>query len=227
MTTLYVSSPAEYDATVRPLHWYTELQKAIADQFKRRTGKSKPRLLELGCGTGETTSELILAYPDWPPDFTCVDNSKKMIQATVRKTSPKCSCGILKFVACDANFWLEQHVGANLPPYDVVVTGMLLSTLPCQTRRILMGNVWNALSPGGVFITGDVYDDDVSACEDAASSESGTVKSENELFPSLTRSEQLQIAQEANYEQASFVWTHARAAVFIAVKPRAHTSASN
>jgi tRNA threonylcarbamoyl adenosine modification protein (Sua5/YciO/YrdC/YwlC family) len=119
---------------------YDEFQDAVA----RATGSGASRVLELGTGTGETTSRLLAAHPG--AFVVGIDESAAMLGAA-RKALP----GDRVSLQVSA---IEQPLPDG--PFDVVVSALCVHHLEGALKRDLFARVRSALAPGGRFVLGDV-----------------------------------------------------------------------
>ena len=101
-------------------------------------------LLELGSGTGYATLKTLEANP--LAMITCIDHSPDMIQ-----------CASLKPGLTSVKI-IEQDIRDPWPDmqYDVIMTTLCLHHIPEDDRFELMHRIHEALSPGGIFICGDI-----------------------------------------------------------------------
>lgn len=101
-------------------------------------------LLELGSGTGYATSKILTVNPQ--AVITCIDHSPEMIACARQKQE-------LESVQI-----IEQDIRDPWPnkQYDVIMTTLCLHHIPGDDRVVLLRRVHKALSPGGVFICGDI-----------------------------------------------------------------------
>jgi trans-aconitate methyltransferase len=92
------------------------------------------RVLDLGCGTGELTSEIA----DRGASVVGLDDSAEMI-AAARESHPSCS-----FVHADATNWTSET------PFDAVFSNAALHWIDDQ--EAVLETVRSALRPGGRFV---------------------------------------------------------------------------
>jgi ubiquinone/menaquinone biosynthesis C-methylase UbiE len=104
-----------------------------------------PRILELGCGTGILTEQMLKACPG--ASVTGIDISPEMLDTARKK--PHLSGA--SFVACDIR---RAWPGRN---YDAVVTSLCLHHVSPREREQIIGRAVRNLKPGGRFICGDIF----------------------------------------------------------------------
>jgi trans-aconitate 2-methyltransferase len=96
----------------------------------------KATIVDLGCGTGQLTAELLWRWPT--ASVVGVDNSGPMLDAAARYASAQ-----LQFVAGDIASWTPTG------PVDVIVTNAALQWVPDHLSLLPKFVEW--LSPGGVL----------------------------------------------------------------------------
>lgn len=95
------------------------------------------RIIDLGCGPGNSTAVLSQRYPD--ADILGMDSSDDMLEKA-RATLPN-----VKFIKAD----LETYVPEQ--PVDLLFSNAVFHWLPDQKRIPVMQNLLGSLAPGGVF----------------------------------------------------------------------------
>jgi tRNA (cmo5U34)-methyltransferase len=114
-------------------------------------GNRSLRLLEIGCGTGITTLNL-LARPDvW---ITSVDNAPTMLAQARHHLADYLTFQRLQLVENDALSYLAGQADASL---DVVASAYTLHNFLEPYRNLVLAEIFRVLKPGGVFINGDRY----------------------------------------------------------------------
>ena len=103
------------------------------------------RVLELGCGTGILTGQILERSPG--AEITGIDLSPDML----RIASEKPALRGVHFIAGD----LRDAWPAG--PYDTVVTSLCIHHVSADERASVVKRAYEALSPGGRFVCGDVF----------------------------------------------------------------------
>ncbi len=104
----------------------------------------KPKILDLGAGTGLLTLHLHNKYPDG--DFLLLDLSEEMLN--IAKTRFK-NAQNFRFMV--ANYLKQDFKGQ----FDIVVSSLSIHHLEHPDKRLLYEKVYQHLNPGGVFINAD------------------------------------------------------------------------
>jgi len=110
------------------------------------------RVVEIGCGTGITTSELLSARDDQL--LTAVDIEPTMLSQARRNLADWISSGRVSLVEGDALSFLRRVETASV---DVVASAYAFHNFLEHYRRQVVVQVYRVLKPGGVFVNGDRY----------------------------------------------------------------------
>jgi SAM-dependent methyltransferase len=105
------------------------------------------RWLDVGCGDGILGRALLQEFPQ--ADGTFVDFSPPMLQAARDKVGPHPQ---VEFVPADFGLtsWIDT-VQARAP-FDAIVSGFAIHHQPDNRKQELYGEIFDLLSPGGVFL---------------------------------------------------------------------------
>ena len=108
------------------------------------TGRGAERILDLGTGTGETARRVLALHPE--ASLVGVDENEGMLAVASSQLPVE---------------RVELRVGRieePLPsgPFDLVTTALCVHHLDERGKAELFGRVREALSPGGLFVMGDV-----------------------------------------------------------------------
>jgi ubiquinone/menaquinone biosynthesis C-methylase UbiE len=109
-------------------------------------------LVELGCGTGVTTLNLINARPD--TTITSVDNEPTMLNQARRNLAEAVAQGRLRLVENDALSYLREVPSASV---DILASAYTLHNFLNGYRARVLEDIFRVLKPGGIFVNGDRY----------------------------------------------------------------------
>jgi ubiquinone/menaquinone biosynthesis C-methylase UbiE len=135
---------------------------AVAD-MSRRVGdfvaalpKPEPgrtlEVLEIGCGTGVTTLNLLQGRSDLR--ITALDFSGDMLDKARRNLAPAIADGQVRLVESDA---LSELLGTEAESFDLVASGFAIHNFMDGYRGRVLAEILRVLKPGGVFVNGDRY----------------------------------------------------------------------
>jgi ubiquinone/menaquinone biosynthesis C-methylase UbiE len=110
------------------------------------------KLLEVGCGTGITTTQLFGARAD--TDIVSVDNAPAMLAQARQGLSHALASGRLQLVQSDALSHLQAVASASI---DIVASAYTLHNFLNGYRLRVLGEIYRVLKPGGLFVNGDRY----------------------------------------------------------------------
>ena len=136
-------SPERYDAGMRFVTFgkVTKLHAAVA-----AFAKPGDRVLEVGCGTGTVTRQLLARGAD----VTAIDQSPEMIEQARQRVGE----GFTGQVA-----WLEQTAaeidGLADAAYDAVVLSLCLSDMSTSERAYVLRECARVVRPGGRIVVAD------------------------------------------------------------------------
>jgi tRNA (cmo5U34)-methyltransferase len=108
----------------------------------------RPAVLELGCGDGILTAEILRAFPS--ATMTAVDSSAIMLEAARRRLSTVGSRVQLVQAALAGTSWRTGVYGA-------VVTLLAVHHLDHAGKRDLFRAVYRLLAPAGVYVQADLF----------------------------------------------------------------------
>ena len=128
------------DAIRSDVPFYDEFQDVVAGA----TGRGAERILDLGTGTGETARRVLALHPE--ASLVGVDENEGMLAVASSQ------------LPVDRVELRVGRIEEPLPPgpFDLVTTALCVHHLDERGKAELFGRVREALSPGGVFVMGDV-----------------------------------------------------------------------
>lgn len=110
-------------------------------------------ILDLGCGTGNTTRSLRRVLP--AARITCLDGSEHMLAVAREKLAAD---GAVDVSYCHADLtrplWAAELLTDS---YDAVISVLVLEHLPFEAYRRCIAEVLRILKPGGWFVTVEGY----------------------------------------------------------------------
>ena len=150
----------EYDLVARvAFQPALQAEDAIRDILSRAfytTRKESIKVLELGCGTGITTEEILDAHPRIHVD--AIDNEPNMVKQADERLHSRQSYWLrfnisehdaLKFVT------IYPKYSSSWRNYDAVVSGFMIHNLTKSYRAKLYPAIFEVLRKGGIFINAD------------------------------------------------------------------------
>ncbi len=122
---------------------YQDLLLAIRDNLPRDIIPHK--ILDLGCGNGNTTQVLIDRFPD--AMYTLVDASPEMISICRKRFE-----GLnIKYIQAYFQDWTFPSA-----TYDIVAAGFALHHVGGTDKQNIFREIFGSLKPKGIFITSDL-----------------------------------------------------------------------
>ena len=145
-----------YDAYQRScVPKYEEMIQIVARCLRRFLSSAEDlRVIDLGCGTGNTTAELAKLLPR--ASFTCVDASQEMLSGAQSKLA-----GVpVEFHRLD----LEEDAWEERWPeqrFHAAVSVLVLEHLPFDSYRSVLSRVRRVLVSGGWFVSVEALNSDL------------------------------------------------------------------
>lgn len=144
----HAENAADYDVFAGCIPYHEKFQTAIGTALKNRlTGISQPRILEIACGTGFTTQQIVAVAPnamiraiDIDPDMLAIANQRLAGKANVH--------------FCKEDIF-ETIKGYASQEYDAVVSGYFAHNFPATERIMLYHGIKYAVKIGGAVVIGD------------------------------------------------------------------------
>jgi tRNA (cmo5U34)-methyltransferase len=134
---------------------YQEMLGMVAltcSRYLRQNGSS-PRILDLGCGTGNAS---IAVLEKLPAKIFLVDGSSKMVDIAREKISSRFPFAIAGHKVADlaSSNWSDE-LGSG--EYDAIVSTLVLEHLPFDRYRAVLEKCYELLTPGGWLIAVEGY----------------------------------------------------------------------
>ncbi|MDE4078866.1 class I SAM-dependent methyltransferase [Methanosphaera sp. Vir-13MRS] len=207
----------EYDNLItKTLVNYDEMTDALINAIP---DQKSPRVLDLGCGTGNITEKVLKRFPD--AKITCLDVSDKMIDIAKEKLSDYDN---IEYV--NGDFTIVDIIDK----YDAIISSLALHHIPSdEEKKEMYQHIYDALNVGGVFYNADVIKpnseynqilnekmNDKYMEEHGVSNEQKTSHKqdrENNDVPS-TLVTHIKLLEEVGFEQIDVIWKYYANAVY-------------
>jgi len=124
-----------------------DLQLVVMGKITQLWCASPSGILDLGCGDGIISRFLLDIFPEARGVF--VDFSDPMLDAAREKVRGHSKASVVK-----ADFATPLWLDAVMPssPFDIVVSGFAIHHQPNERKKKLYSEIYDLLSPGGVFL---------------------------------------------------------------------------
>lgn len=123
---------------------YNEMLTALINAIP--DNKKNPKILDLGCGTGNITQKVLTRFPD--AKVTCLDLSENMIEIAKDKLS---DYEKIEYIVGD---FTQMQIETK---YDVILSSLALHHIPNdEEKESMYKDIYEALEKDGVFLNADV-----------------------------------------------------------------------
>lgn len=141
-----------YQSTVVP--HYQDMLEMVAQTCKRYlTQKSK--IIDLGCGTGNTS---VAISKKVPVSLFLIDGSSGMMDVALEKLGSAYADAVKGHRVADLNDsgWDD---GLGCEEYDAIVSTLVLEHLPFDKYKVVLSKCYDLLRPGGWLMAVEGYDE--------------------------------------------------------------------
>ncbi len=128
---------------------YMEMRKLVGDTI---ADNNCDRILEIGCGSGYTTSEILLTNPH--SNIIAIDNEPVMIKKAEISLDDYVREGQVEFIEADALLYLQSLESES---FDAFVSGFTMHNFRKDYRNELLSEAYRVLRRGGLFVNADKY----------------------------------------------------------------------
>lgn len=143
----------EYQSAVVP--YYNDMLEIAAKTCQRYLGKS-PKILDLGCGTGNASSAVLKKIP---AEIFLIDGSSRMVEIAREKINIESPGSVVGYRVADFSKagWDE---GLSISEYDAIVSTLVLEHLPFDSYKRLLDECYRLLKPGGWLMAVEGYEEE-------------------------------------------------------------------
>ena len=145
-----------YQSTVVP--HYLEMLDMAAVTCSRYLGQneSRPRIIDLGCGTGNASTAILEKIP---AKIFLIDGSSRMVNIASDKVSSRFPGAVAGHRVADLSGgnWDE---GFRSEEYNAIVSTLVLEHLPFDRYRAVLDKCFRLLAPGGWMIAVEGYEEE-------------------------------------------------------------------
>ncbi|MFT7616278.1 MAG: tRNA (cmo5U34)-methyltransferase [Candidatus Woesearchaeota archaeon] len=146
----------DYDLLIAAMPSYEELQNTLGTQIGNHTHAKNSKslqVLEIGCGTGLTTAQILAA--DQRLEIDSIDNEPVMLKQAKDDLASKNNRVTL--IQQDALTYLKS---AQPQTYDVIASAFTLHNFHHSYRTKVLQQIYRVLKPDGLFVNADKYAQD-------------------------------------------------------------------
>jgi tRNA (cmo5U34)-methyltransferase len=191
---------------------------------------SSPRILDLGCGTGNASMAILDKIP---AKVFLFDGSSKMTDIALEKIRSKFPSAIAGHKVADlsSSDWSNDFGTGD---YDAVVSTLVLEHLPFDTYRAVIEKCYNLLAPGGWLIAVEGYrekDSDMlewfneqmeekrNKLDPRMSTFVANLREQKELHYYSSKCEKMKWWMNAGFERVNVLWQYLCIALMVGRKP--------
>ena len=139
----------EYDLFKLVCPHYDGMRKLVGDTIADGNYR---RILEVGSGSGYTTSAILLAGKN--SAVTAIDNEAVMIEQAKVSLDDYVRKGRLEFVEADALSYLQ---GLESESFDAFASGFTMHNFGSSYRNKVLDEIYRVIKRGGLFVNADKY----------------------------------------------------------------------
>ncbi len=215
-----------YQSAVVPC--YDEMLDLVAKACQRYLDKS-PRILDLGCGTGNASVAVLKRIP---AHIYLIDGSSRMVEVAREKIDLESPGSVAGYRVVDLSKagWDE---GLGLAEYDAIVSTLVLEHLPIDSYRRVLDSCHRLLKPGGWLIASEGYEEEDSdmlqwfneemelrrsRLDPKMSDFVAKLRSEKEVHYYCSKSEKAAWWREAGFLQVNVLWQYLCVALMVGKK---------
>ncbi len=145
-----------YQSAVVP--YYADMLNLVARTCRRYLGEN-PRILDLGCGTGNASVAVLKEFSPHEARIFLIDGSKNMVEIAREKATQEFPGSITGCRVADlsAPGW-DEGLGAE--KFDAVISTLVFEHLPFDSYKGVLASCYRLLRPGGWLIAVEGYEEE-------------------------------------------------------------------
>jgi len=223
----HVKAYDQYQSTVVP--GYQEMLDLVAEAVRRYLPK-EPRIIDLGCGTGNASSAILSRIS---AKIFLIDGSGRMVNAAAEKIARESPYAIqgIRVANLSLNDW---DAGLGDSTFDAIVSTLVLEHLPFDRYRAVIEKCYHLLKPGGWLLAAEGYVEEGSDMKEwffqkmenrrklidpEISDFVARLRDENETHYYCSKAEKEGWWRDAGFEQINILWQYLCIALMAGRKP--------
>ncbi len=220
----------EYQSAVVPC--YNEMLDMVARTCWRYLG-DKPKILDLGCGTGNASVALLERYPNHDVSVFLIDGSEQMVEIAKEKTNLKFPGSVAGSHIADISSadWVK---GLNAAEFDAIISTLVLEHLPFDSYKNVLNSCYRLLKPGGWLIAVEGYEEQGSDMQQWFNEEMeqrrhridtsisqfvAKLRAEKEVHYYCSKGQKMDWWKHAGFQQVNVLWQYLCIALMAGKKP--------
>jgi tRNA (cmo5U34)-methyltransferase len=220
----------EYQLAVVPC--YVDMLDLVARTCRRYLG-NKPKILDLGCGTGNASVALLKRYPPQGVSIFLIDGSKHMVEIAREKVNLASPGSVIGSRVADFSVdgWDE---GLSSEGFDAVISTLVLEHLPFESYKKVLDSCYRLLKPGGWLIAVEGYEEEDSDMQQWFNEEMeqrrqklnprmsdfiAGLREQKEVHYYCSKGQKMDWWREAGFQQVNVLWQYLCIALMVGRKP--------
>ncbi|HUS75693.1 MAG TPA: class I SAM-dependent methyltransferase [Methanothrix sp.] len=206
----------------------------LAAEACRRYLPQRPKLIDLGCGTGNAALAVLQKIPS--ARFYLIDGSDQMVKVAAEKISRAHPDAILGCRVADlaSGNWQEGLDGLVGEGYDAIISTLVLEHLPFDRYKVAIAKCFQLLKPSGWLLVAEGYTEEGSdmqqwffeememrrkAIDPELSDFVARLRDEKETHYYCSKTEKEGWWKMAGFENVSVLWQYLCVAIMAGRKP--------
>lgn len=206
---------SESDHATRYLHERKQMPHRLEgyDALLETLPRTVRRVLDLGCGDGEVTARVLAEHPG--VSAIAADFSPEMLGRARARFADVPAVAVVEHD-------LDEPLPESWGSFDAIVSGFAIHHVVDERKRVLYGEVFERLEPGGTFCNLEHVDSPTPELHEAFLAAIGKSLADDDPSNKLVAVEtQLTWLRELEFEQVDCHWKWREMALLAGVKPAA------